>query len=63
MLANQDMRHQNNMLNALTASVSHDMVTPLKCIIMYAQYLLTTLMPEQDRQKVVYIKRTAQMLK
>lgn len=62
-LANQTMRHQNNMLNTLTASVSHDMMTPLKCIILYAQYLLTTLMPEQDLQKVIYIKRTAQMLK
>lgn len=62
MLAHQRVRDQNERLNLLTASVSHDMMTPLKCIITYATYLLSSVMSETDRQKVVCILRTAQML-
>ena len=51
------------MLHSLTASISHDMMTPLKCIVTYAEYLLTVITVKSDYKKVVYILRTAQILK
>ena len=55
----QEVRSQNDKLNSLTASVSHDMMTPLKCIVNYAQYLLTIRLGRSDREKVICILRTA----
>jgi len=34
---------ENKMLNLLTSSVTHEMLTPLKCIIEFAQILIKEL--------------------
>lgn len=36
----QEMRHQNASLNRLNSMVSHEMLTPILCIITYAKFVL-----------------------
>ena len=58
----QYVTHKNDLLNKLTASVSHEMITPIKCIITYAQNLLKRLHNEDDSKMIFCVLRTAQML-
>lgn len=39
----QKLKNENKMLNLLTASVSHENLTPLKCIVQFQERLLRDL--------------------
>ena len=56
------MRQQNDLLNQLTASVSHELIIPIRCIITYATILLKRLHTEEDAKMITCVLRTAQML-
>lgn len=58
------LKTQNNLLNLLTANVSHEMMTPLNCIIYFADILIEFFKTDKvHRQQVKMMKHGANMIK
>ncbi len=56
------MSAENRMLSLLTASVSHEMLTPLKCIIEFALSLMNELNKSPQRYTAELILSTSKLL-
>ena len=48
--------------NLLTSSVSHEMLTPLKCIVSFANSLLTELKHSEKRKEAEFILLTTKLV-
>jgi signal transduction histidine kinase len=60
----EQAQNQNEMLNALTANVSHEMMTPLNCIILFAVHILVACEGNLDiTNKAEIIEKSAKILK
>ena len=58
------LKSENSLLNLLAANVSHEMMTPLNCIIYFADILIEFFRSDKLHQKQVkMIKHGANMLK
>jgi len=58
------LKSENNLLSLLAANVSHEMMTPLNCIIYFADILIEFFCSDKVHQKQVkMIKHGANMLK
>ena len=52
----------NKLLHMLTSSVTHEMVTPLKCMISFAAIILKELQNSPKRKEAELIMTTAKLL-
>lgn len=53
---------KNSLLNLLTSSVSHELMTPIRCIITFATLLLNSLKNEAQKNKATNIINTGKLL-
>ena len=53
---------KNNLMNLLTSSVSHDLITPTKCINTFAEDLIDADLGEEATHKIVLIRSAGRML-
>jgi K+-sensing histidine kinase KdpD len=56
------MKETNKLLHMLTSSVTHEMVTPLKCMISFAAIVLKELQNSSKRKEAELIITTAKLL-
>ena len=54
---------KNNMLNLMTANVTHEMTTPLSCIVSFAEMIVGMENLEEVSKLAVMITKTASMMK
>jgi signal transduction histidine kinase len=58
------LKTENNLLNLFTANVSHEMMTPLNCVIYFSDILIEFFKTDKvHRQQVKMIKHGANMIK
>ena len=56
------LQSQNDLLNLMTANVSHEMDTPLKCMIILADKIIKQTKCEQKRQMAILIKSSGSLI-
>jgi K+-sensing histidine kinase KdpD len=60
----EQIQNQNTYLNSLTANVSHEMMVPLSCIILFAVHLGITCQGDvESAKKAEMIEKSATILK
>jgi signal transduction histidine kinase len=63
--ADENLKHakkQNELLHLLTSSVSHELITPIKCMIAFANDLLDLLKDKAALHKSKIIANTGKLL-
>ena len=58
----EKVQEQNEMLHLVTSSVSHDLMTPIQCIISFANKILTELKSGKTRHKANLIRSAGKLL-
>ena len=53
---------KNNLLHLLTSSVSHELMTPIRCMISFGQELFQSLTSEKKCRKAFMIVNTGKLL-
>jgi len=55
-------KQQNSLLNLLTSNFSHELMTPIRCIISLGQELFETLYQDHAKYKAELILNTSKLL-
>ena len=56
------LKNQNDLLNLMTANASHEMDTPLKCIICLADKIIDQTKSEEKKQMAIMIKNSGSLI-
>lgn len=63
LIKSQELKQQNNLLNRMTAGASHEVMTPLSCVITFAENICKRSEEVSTQKSAKSIKITATLLK